>query len=154
VWCGCCRRVLCCCSVVLVGSCVVWFALCVCVCDLFLFLQAKRIFFLGPNGSGTFFHSHSHTVNALVHGVKHWILLPPGAPYGAQVRCSMHICVYGCISMLRYRSFLRYSFLRTRFLFSDNIRRQHIHICICICMCHTGSCCHQAPYTERRYVDI
>jgi len=32
-------RVLCCCGVVLVVSCVVLFSLCVCVCDLFLFLQ-------------------------------------------------------------------------------------------------------------------
>ena len=49
-------------------------------------LQAKRIFFLGPSRSGTFFHAHSHTFNVLAHGAKHWLLLPPGAPYGAQGR--------------------------------------------------------------------
>jgi len=34
--------VLCCSDVVLVVSCVVLFGLCVCVCDLFLFLQPRQ----------------------------------------------------------------------------------------------------------------
>jgi len=36
-------RVLCCCGVVLVVSCVVLFLLCVCVCDLFLFLHQRGL---------------------------------------------------------------------------------------------------------------
>ena len=41
--------------------------------------QHKRLFFLGPPLSGTFFHSHSHTFNLLFHGCKRWLLLPPSA---------------------------------------------------------------------------
>lgn len=57
-----------------------------------LFLPAtshKRIFFLGPRHSGAFFHAHSHALNALAHGRKRWLLLPPGAAYGAQGRTTL-----------------------------------------------------------------
>ncbi len=42
----------------------------------------RRLLFLGGNGSGTFFHDHSHTFNLLMHGCKRWLLLPPNARDG------------------------------------------------------------------------
>ena len=39
----------------------------------------RKLFFLGANGSGTFFHDHSNTFNLLLHGAKRWLLLPPSA---------------------------------------------------------------------------
>ena len=39
--------------------------------------KQKDIFFIGPIGSGTYFHSHEAAANILFHGKKKWFLLPP-----------------------------------------------------------------------------
>lgn len=44
--------------------------------DAFLEVQDAAVH-LGPPGSGTPFHSHTHAASALIHGRKEWYLTPP-----------------------------------------------------------------------------
>ena len=44
--------------------------------------EAHALFFLGPAGSGVTLHEHTNAWNALVHGQKRWILLPPYSQFG------------------------------------------------------------------------
>ena len=45
------------------------------------FTIALKQFILGPTGSGAPPHFHRHAFNALVYGIKHWYLWPPGEAY-------------------------------------------------------------------------
>ena len=40
------------------------------------------LFYLGSAGTYTYFHEHSAAANVLLHGLKKWFLLPPGAYHG------------------------------------------------------------------------
>jgi hypothetical protein len=53
--------------------------------DEFRWSQAERgrksLFFIGPTHSGTTWHSHSSTWNAVVVGRKRWLMMPPQSEY-------------------------------------------------------------------------
>ena len=43
---------------------------------------ASALFYIGPEMSGAYFHSHTNAVNILAEGRKLWHLLPPGVSHG------------------------------------------------------------------------
>jgi hypothetical protein len=42
----------------------------------------NALFYIGPEGSGTYFHTHSSALNVLCEGQKLWFLFPPKIHYG------------------------------------------------------------------------